>query len=133
MPGAVRLLDGRVLVAGGYVGNNMDSGSVARAELYDPAAGTWAPAAPMREARGMFSLSVLHDGRVLAAGGYAYGDLASAEIYHPARDMWSSAGGMFARRRLHTAVTLENGDVLVVGGYAGSQLRTTELYSPCRG
>ncbi len=45
---ATALPDGRVLLAGGFAG---DEGSAAGAEIYDPAAGTYSPAAPMRTPR----------------------------------------------------------------------------------
>ncbi len=127
----VALQDGRILVVGGSVGNHIDSGALASAEIFDPRTQSWSITGAMAEARAAFSLTLLSDGRALAAGGYNGGNLASAEIYDPAGGTWSPAPAMTEARRLHTAVALPSGDVLVVGGYRSVQLRTTEIWS-CR-
>lgn len=67
--GAVVLRDGRVLVAGG---GDARAQSLASASIYDPAAATWAPIAPMAQARTDPATALLPDGRVLVAGGYFY-------------------------------------------------------------
>jgi Galactose oxidase, central domain len=66
------LADGRVLLAGGVdaVGVNTGADPVARAEIYDPAARSWAPAAPLPAARSGAVAVTLKDGRVLLVGGY---------------------------------------------------------------
>ena len=62
---AVRLRDGRVLVAGGY-----DAYVPTKtAELYDPATGKWTAAPPMPAPRGGGAAVVLRDGSVLIVGG----------------------------------------------------------------
>ena len=48
----VRLRDGRVLVAGGVVGDAPSTRLSATAEIYDPATGRWTPTGSMRDARG---------------------------------------------------------------------------------
>ncbi|MGH3019226.1 MAG: hypothetical protein ACRDNR_03580 [Gaiellaceae bacterium] len=77
LPGATRLADGRVRVAGG--------GGDDSAEIYDPAANTWTPTTNMVVARRYRPLqTLLLDGRVLVAGGLgANGDLASADLFTP--------------------------------------------------
>ena len=69
-----------MLVAGGYGG----SGYLSSAELYDPAVGTWSSTGSMNSARYDHSATLLPDGKVLVAGGYANGSsiLASAELYN---------------------------------------------------
>lgn len=68
-----RLGDGRVLAAGGNLGD--------RAEVYTPAAGTWSTlAARMIEARALHTATVLLDGTVLLVGGRGH---ATAELYVP--------------------------------------------------
>src|SRR4051812_40200027 len=62
---AVRLPNGKVLVAGGVAGLNI----LASAEIYDPATNIWAPAASMRTARYVFVAALLPNGKVLVAGG----------------------------------------------------------------
>ena len=66
-PGAARLADGRVLIAGGYVG----PGNTNTAELFDPKTNTFsALAATMNAIRYGPAVAALPDGRVLIAGGY---------------------------------------------------------------
>lgn len=58
-------------------------------QVYDPTTDTWAPNAAMNQARYLYTLTPLADGRVLAAGGQAGTDQggvqASAELYDPGR------------------------------------------------
>jgi hypothetical protein len=66
------LADGRVLIAGGVdaVGVHTGADPVARAQIYDPAARSWSPAAPLPAARSGAVAVTLADGRVLLVGGY---------------------------------------------------------------
>jgi hypothetical protein len=90
------LRNGMVLAAGEETdscGDNYCSfaGSVASAELYDPAHGTFSKTGSMTAIREGHTATVLNDGRVLLTGGVAYGgigifygSLATAEVYTPA-------------------------------------------------
>ena len=90
------LPDGTAIAAGGETdvcsGNGcMFAGSVASAELYDPASGAFVPTGSMAIARSTHTATLLKDGRVLMAGGVSYGgigvwggSLPSAELYTPA-------------------------------------------------
>jgi hypothetical protein len=65
---AALLPNGKVLVVGGS--STADGlGSLASAELYDPASGTWSPAASMSMARAALSATALPNGHVVAVGG----------------------------------------------------------------
>ena len=89
---ATLLPDGRVLVAGGF---NDTSGSLASAELYDPASGTWSATGSLAEGRSRPSLTLLLNGLVLVAGGQGdQGTLASSELYDPASGTWSPTGAL---------------------------------------
>ena len=81
---ATLLTNGMVLLAGGS-GNDASLGDfypiLASAELYDPAAGTFAATASMNAARTWHTATLLNNGMVLMAGGYG---LSSAELYEPA-------------------------------------------------
>lgn len=122
--GAVRLVDGRVLLAGGVT-----TGEVATAscEIFDPTTRSMQAAAPMAQARALFTLTLLDDGRVLAAGGLASWQplncfatgLDSTELFDPATGVWTPGPQMATRRAGHTATVLGDGRVLLVAGAAG--------------
>jgi hypothetical protein len=78
---AARLLDGRVLVTGGH--NNSSSAPVAVSELFDEAAPTsWTTTGNLIQGRNALTLTTLHAGKVLAAGGGANSiALSNAELY----------------------------------------------------
>src|SRR5438309_850741 len=111
---AVLLRNGKVLVTGGP------------AELYDPLTGIWTPTGPMSNGDG--TLTLLANGRVLAAGGGA------AELYDPSTDLWTPTGPMTTARTGHGATLLPNGKVLVEGGFdSGTVTASAELYNPVTG
>ncbi|MDP9401743.1 MAG: SBBP repeat-containing protein, partial [Actinomycetota bacterium] len=108
-------------------------------QVYDPAAGTWAPTAacdqrevvlegPNRCGETGFTLTVLPNGKVLLAGGLPKLDTftatSSAFLYDPdavdqatkRRGAWTTTGPMTVGRSYHTATLLPNGTVLVAGG-----------------
>ena len=70
---AVRLADGRVLVAGGLERRWLESGRLAPATatafLYDPALDRWTETAPMPFADSAGQALLLSDGSVLVTGG----------------------------------------------------------------
>jgi N-acetylneuraminic acid mutarotase len=133
---AVLLHDGKVLVAGGVnVPFPPPHGfpGLASAELYDRKTGTWSTTGNMTSARFVHTLTLLHDGQVLAAGGedMDVSVLQSAELYEPKTESWSATPNMTTPRAGHTATLLHNGDVLVAGGFfIGTALETAELYEP---
>jgi hypothetical protein len=135
---ATRLLDGRVLVVGGARSNGLMGDrrpGLSSAEIYDPRADRWTPAAPMAEVRWEHTAALLPDGRVLVAGGQDEIDRAhgSVEIYDPSRDAWRPGARLETGRARHAMVTLRDGRLLVIGGYthgAGDGFRSTEVYDP---
>ena len=111
--GAAVLKDGKVLAAGGGVGQI----PVNTAELFDPGPGQWRPTGAMSQARRGHGMVVLNDGRVLVAGGIAEGDLlASVEIFDPAAGRWSTAAPLNLPRLGHSLTVLADGRVLAAGG-----------------
>ncbi|MFC9392479.1 Kelch repeat-containing protein [Streptomyces sp. NPDC057027] len=139
---AVRLKDGRVMIAGG---GDDRLGPQDGTALFDPRAGAWTAAAPLREARRMHSTTLLADGRVLVAGGsgrtsgYPVQPLDGAEVYDPAERRWSDGGRMGQARCGHSATLLPDGRVLVAGGTTARSadsersLASAEVFDPASG
>jgi hypothetical protein len=131
---ATLLPDGKVLVVGGDSGG-AHTQALASAELYDPEANTWTPAAPLHSARLRPTATLLPNGKVLVVGGDGPVDPAtSAELYDPTADRWMPAGAPSAFREEHTATLLPNGKVLATGGFGtasrmGPETTSSVLYT----
>jgi hypothetical protein len=107
------------------------------------AEGNWEVAGQMNQARFAATMTLLPNGKVLAAGGRASqggAALSSAELYDPLTRTWTPTGSMSETRFTHTATLLPNGKVLVAGGFneglttnAQPNSRTAELYDPATG
>ncbi|HKP03894.1 MAG TPA: kelch repeat-containing protein [Chthoniobacterales bacterium] len=133
------LPNGKVLVAGGLE-EGINLNTLASAELFDPASGTWTATGSLATGRFSHTATLLPDGRLLVAGGEHFFQsgqniLASAELYDPASGTWTTTGSMANARITHRASLLANGKVLVVGGYkqGGILLNSAELYNPATG
>lgn len=139
------LNNGDVLVGGG---RNRGQYGLTTAELYNPAAGTFAPTGNLNNGRANFTATLLNNGKVLIAGGDIYvwmpsGTqhfcLSSAELYDPSTGKFTLTGSMHAERCGYiapgfTATLLGNGQVLIAGGSNSSGLvSTAELYDPSTG
>lgn len=128
-PLATLLMDGQVLIAGGYT---------SKAERYDPVSGTFRSVGFMNVLRLGATNTLLPNGKVLIVGGdagvFPPRFLASAEIYNPADNTFSSTGSLGTARRSATATLLPNGKVLITGGYDNTgNLASAELYDPISG
>ncbi len=127
---ATTLLDGRVLVAGGFVA----PGAPHSAELFDAARDRFVPLPPMIVSRHSHTATRLADGRVLIAGGFGPNNatLAAAELFDPATNSFRATGAMREARNGHVAVLLGDGKVLLIGGLGPNWtfLSSAELYDP---
>ncbi|MFI5258640.1 MAG: Kelch repeat-containing protein [Candidatus Limnocylindrales bacterium] len=138
---ATLLPDGEVLVAGGATTFHGEAGIVtAKAEIFNPGANSWRPAASMLKPRYTDAATLLSDGRVLVAGGW-YATSSSdpshntAEIYDPTANTWTATGSMVSARADYSLVKLADGRVLAAGGVnpAYTVQASSEIYDPSTG
>jgi hypothetical protein len=130
---ATLLQDGSVLVAGGCTLDGCEmSEEGATAELYDPPSRSFAETGSMSTERVSHTATLLHDGRVLVAGGWDQEEvLSSAEVYDPGTGAFSTTEDMATPRAAHTASLLPDGRVLLAGGYDGERsMPEAEVYDP---
>jgi uncharacterized protein (TIGR03437 family) len=112
---AVPLLDGSVLLTGGY---GADGAILATSEIFDPEHGTSVAGPAMSAARANHQASVLpSNGRVLLVGGLdENGVTASTEIYTPWTGKFGSVAPMHSARQQMAATPLRRGALVVAGG-----------------
>ena len=142
---AVRLLDGRVMISGGYDSDAPFPPETNATELYNPVTETWSIRGILTAGHGLQpSLVRLPNGKVLIVGGQT--DI--AEIWDPADGRWRSATSSAFLPRLNPAAALlvsgpasacgtSCGKVLVAGGTSDLNIGTSnpplavaELYTP---
>jgi hypothetical protein len=117
-PTAAVLSDGRMLVAGGYDGDELDLASV---EMLAADGSSWAALPPMAAARSRAVAGRLPGGQVIVAGGAAGDDasfisLASAELWDPATGAWAALPPMAQPRNAAMGCMLPSGRFAVLGG-----------------
>lgn len=121
---SVLLNDGSVLVTDSIIDT---------AWRYDSRTFTWTPSKMSRQ-RAYPTVTVLPDGRVLAAGGTDAGiALASAELYNPDVNTWTTAASLTTSRHSASATLLRDGSVLVIGGATsggGGRVPDAERFVP---
>ena len=114
-PGDVILPDGRRLTA------TQVAEQYPASKIYDPADDEWSAADGMTHARNNASLTLLSDGRVLAAGGENYWSkdslpYSTTEIFDPQTNSWSPGPDLSVLRAGATATLMPDSRVLLVGG-----------------
>jgi len=133
---AVRLSDGRVLVAGGgdRCGDVFNTASI-----FDPRTNIWSATGSMNVAREFHSAELLADSRVLVAGGVTNSSLpgvSNAEVYDPSTGIWTPVASMGTVRQtscngyMQTYLASVSSDaVLAAGGFSGTNC---PLITPAR-
>jgi hypothetical protein len=115
------LENGKVLITGDAV-----------CALYDPATDAVAATGSMVYNRyNNYTVTLLPDGKALAAGGLEFGCTSSCEVYDPVTGTWTRIDSLRDKRVDHTATLISNGKVLVAGGYSNpgpSALSSCELW-----
>lgn len=91
----------------------------------------------LNEVRLGHTATLLPNGKVLVAGGYANSVTKTAELYDPSTETFTYTGSMTSRRVAHTATLLKNGKVLIVGGDSedpfDGEMSSAEIYDPATG
>lgn len=122
---------------------------LAMASLTNAQTGTFTHTGGMSTPRFGHTATLLPDGRVLIAGGYAdawnplpyplngHAVTDTAEIYDPSTGLFTATGNMTSARAYHTATLLPDGRVLIASGRGGGRsddnLSSAELYNPSTG
>ncbi len=117
---ATTLLDGRVLVGGGFrirEGTNV-ADAATMAEIFDPATEAWTLVEDVPTRHGWETATLLEDGRVLVIGPASrdYPRDEAASLFDPETGDWSPVPTSTHVRLIHVAVPLLDGTVLVAGG-----------------
>jgi hypothetical protein len=135
-PSATMLSNGDVLIAGGEDHDGRGA-QLASAEVFRATKMQFQSTGSMHHARISHTATLLHDGRVLLAGGFAQDVIASAELYDPTSGRFSETGSLGTARCKQTAGLLPDGRVLIAGGSANegwsANLNSAEIYDPRTG
>jgi hypothetical protein len=130
MHAATLLPNGKVLVAGGRVGQGTASApALASAELYDPATGSFSATGDMTVPRLLPAATLLNNGLVLIAGGWSDHLLQSAELYDPSTRIFTATGDM-TEPGAESATLLPNGKVLITRSVQLQKPNHAEIYDP---
>lgn len=130
---AVGVVDGKLIVAGGY---GFGTELIAPVAIYDPAVNAWSNGAPIPTPRDHLTAAAV-DGIVYAIGGrqISLGDRTGVvEAYDPEADEWTSLGTMPTRRAGLGGVAMD-GRIYTYGGEGttGSADAHHEVYDPAEG
>jgi hypothetical protein len=137
--GVAVLANGQVLVAGGCTAYDANGclAVTTKAEIYNPASGTWTATGALRGARHAMTATRLPSGHVLVAGGAtaSMDALNSTEIYDPATKTWTLGLKMITARSDYASIMLGTGKVLFIGreNINGVSIKNAELYNPSTG
>ncbi|MEZ0228130.1 MAG: kelch repeat-containing protein [Planctomycetota bacterium] len=138
---ATLLLDGRVLIAGGYGYEDLDKkghpvvADLKSAYIFNPRTNSFAKTDSLEVARHGHMAVLLPSGDVLVAGGYSNKEdapIASAELFDVQTGKWKTlaANADLLRRRFHAVATPIAGGLMVTGGrdQTGQNVRVAENF-----
>jgi Galactose oxidase, central domain len=129
------LPDGRVVLAGGFVGEG--AGVTDEVDMFDPRANSITAMSPLRQPRGGHAGVRLRDGRVLIAGGWIAPQsyTATVELIDPATGEVSAGEALPWAADALEAALLADGRVLVMGGQVAPGTGTTDaaVFDPVSG
>jgi N-acetylneuraminic acid mutarotase len=152
---ACRLVDGRVMVAGGTNTLLPDvpgalAGALASVEIWNPATGAWTTVNPLGGRRLALALTRLPDGQIMASGGIQFAPvfgvpnaatINTVQRWNPSTGVWANGPNMNQPRCGHhtSQALLADGRVLFTGSFNIASIATAttatpgngaELYSP---
>ncbi len=115
----VEVVDGRIIIFGGFTRIAQSHRLLAEIETFDPASRVVSRKADMPSPRGFFGSAVV-DGRIYVIGGYdSSGPSARVEVYDPATETWTSRASLnVARGGLRAAHV--GGKIYAFGGFLES-------------
>ncbi|XDD48418.1 Kelch repeat-containing protein [Leptospira sp. WS39.C2] len=123
----VRLLDGRLLVSGGFGGKvgNPSNESLKSTEIFDPISNSWTEGPSLTTPRQLHKMTVLPDGNVLVVGGLSpfapFQSVSMVELIHvdpvPTSMTVETIGHLNDSRGKHAQILSANsGKVIITGG-----------------
>jgi hypothetical protein len=137
------LPNGKKLIAGGFFQTTIPTKAnhvFSRAQLFDPTTGKRTETGSMNVARYGHTATLLHNGKVLVAGGENLRDdgrlnrLSSAELYDPTTGKWIVTDSMNTASAGAEAILQSDGKVRIPGYYEGDQKKPGDnLYDPATG
>ncbi len=144
-PSATKLLDGRVLITGGYTKSNGVVTTTKTAEIFDPATNSFTQVGDMARERKQHGSITLNNGKVLVVGGTSSNNypndvnLTSCELFDPNTNSFTNTGSLQNGRYLLMLGMMDDGRVMVVGGgqdhpsSGDLALTSCEIYDPNTG
>ena len=114
------LLNGKILLSGGYTQTGGHSVISLNPQIYDPSTNTWSFTGPLSFGTVGGSTSLLSNGNVMVAGGTP-GDgmgnfLSSVQIYNTYTNTWSISTPLPSSLVYQTSVQLKDGKIMLIGG-----------------